>query len=146
MAENYRIRVNDYTPEAKKRILLKMIEALTAVGFFLEGDVRRRIRKNESVDTAQLVETIDYDIDKNKYKVRIGSPLKYAIYVEKGTGIYAVDGDGRQTPWVYFYDGRKGDKGWRYTVGQKPAPFLTPAGEENIDTVIRIIKNILSEI
>lgn len=50
----------------------------------------------------------------------------YAIYVEYGTGIYAQEGNGRQTPWVYFSEklGR-----YVYTRGMKAQPYWTPAIE-----------------
>lgn len=51
--------------------------------------------------------------------------VKYAVYVEYGTGIYAKNGNGRQTPWTYF----DGKNFWR-THGQKPHPYFTPAVEE----------------
>ncbi|MBN6886243.1 HK97 gp10 family phage protein [Cytobacillus horneckiae] len=50
----------------------------------------------------------------------------YAIYVEYGTGIYAQEGNGRQTPWVYFSEklGR-----YVYTRGMEAQPYWTPAIE-----------------
>lgn len=51
--------------------------------------------------------------------------IKYAVYVEYGTGIYAKNGNGRQTPWTYF----DGKNFWR-THGQKPQPYFTPAVEQ----------------
>ena len=51
--------------------------------------------------------------------------IKYAPYVEYGTGIYAVKGNGRKTPWTYF-DG----KNFWHTRGQKPRPYFTPAVEQ----------------
>ena len=31
----------------------------------------------------------------------VGTNLHYAPYVEFGTGLFAVNGDGRKTPWTY---------------------------------------------
>lgn len=67
------------------------------------------------------------------------TPLEYAPYVEYGTGLYAENGNGRQTPWVYRDD--KGD--YHYTHGQHPQPFLRPALNENKDEIIQIIKEAL---
>jgi hypothetical protein len=36
----------------------------------------------------------------NEEEGRVGTNLYYAPYVHQGTGIYAVNGDGRDTPWV----------------------------------------------
>lgn len=93
------------------------------------------------------------------------SPVDYAPYVEKGTGIYAKDGNGRKTPWVYV----KGEHSksssdseptktytWdkalqimailqskgidaRATKGQKPHPFLEPARDKNKGVIPRIL-------
>ena len=67
------------------------------------------------------------------------TPLEYAPYIEYGTGLYAENGNGRQTPWVY-----KDDKGnYHYTHGQHPQPFMRPALNENKDEIIQIIKEAL---
>jgi len=46
----------------------------------------------------------------------------YSIYVQRGTGIHAVGGGGRRTPWVYFNQalGR-----FIWTDGTPPQPFMT---------------------
>jgi len=54
--------------------------------------------------------------------VRVGA--EYAVYVEYGTGIYAVKGNGRKDPWVYFKNGR-----YYYTRGMKAQPFWNPSLE-----------------
>lgn len=50
--------------------------------------------------------------------------VKYAVYLEYGTGIYAANGNGRQTPWTYF-DGAN----FHRTSGSRPHPYFTPAVE-----------------
>ena len=67
------------------------------------------------------------------------TPLEYAQYQEYGTGIYAENGNGRKTPWVYMDD--KGN--YHYTRGQHPQPYMRPALEENKDKIINIIKGAL---
>ena len=69
---------------------------------------------------------------------RIGSNLEYAPYVHNGTGIYAVNGDGRKTPW--FYNVKVGKyKGGHLTVGQRPQPFLAYASLFNRDKIEKIL-------
>ena len=69
---------------------------------------------------------------------RIGSNLEYAPYVHNGTGIYAVNGDGRKTPW--FYNVKAGKyQGGHLTVGQKPQPFLAYASLFNRDKIEKIL-------
>lgn len=65
----------------------------------------------------------------------IGTRIDYAPYVEYGTGIYARDGNGRQTPWVY----RTADGEFYFTEGQEPQPFLEPALEENVNEINRVM-------
>ena len=55
--------------------------------------------------------------------VYIGSNVEYAPYVEFGTGKFASNGQGRQTPWL-FQDS-KGE--WHITHGMKPHHFLRDA-------------------
>ncbi|UTQ10089.1 hypothetical protein NMK97_03340 [Bacillus amyloliquefaciens] len=53
----------------------------------------------------------------------------YAVYVEYGTGIYAEEGGGRQTPWVY-YDTKLNR--WVVTRGMRAQPFWNPAVDEGM--------------
>lgn len=54
----------------------------------------------------------------------VGTNVEYAPYVHQGTGIYAVNGDGRkEVPWSY----QTADGKWHKTSGQKPSPFLQDA-------------------
>jgi len=130
------VQVKNNIPKVKEMMLRNIFNALDAAGNVIMGDAKERA----PVDRNFLREkSIKMDIDFDKKMVRVGSTSEYAIYVEKGTGIFAVDGNGRKTPWAYFYDGYKGEKGWRFTRGQKPQPFLTPAGEENIDLIIKVM-------
>lgn len=69
---------------------------------------------------------------------RIGSNLEYAPYVHNGTGIYAVNGDGRKTPWFYKVKAGK-YKGGHLTVGQKPQPFLAYAILFNRDKIEKVL-------
>ena len=64
----------------------------------------------------------------------VGTNTDYAPYVEMGTGLFAVNGDGRDKnlPWRY-----QDDKGnWHTTYGQKPQPYLGPALRDNVDKVV----------
>ena len=73
---------------------------------------------------------------------RIGTNLEYAPYVHQGTGIYAVNGDGRQdVPWRY----QDAEGEWHSTVGQQPQPFLADAFEANRENIAEIFKKALEE-
>lgn len=43
-------------------------------------------------------------VDKSKYEAIIGNPLENALWVEYGTGEYALNGDGRKDWWVFIED------------------------------------------
>lgn len=81
--------------------------------------------RNASIDTTpkrtgHLAGT--YQIKVDGLKGEIGPTARYGIWVHQGTGIYAVNGNGRKTPWRY-----KDDSGWHFTRGQRSNPFLKNA-------------------
>ncbi|MGL4572001.1 MAG: HK97 gp10 family phage protein [Clostridium sp.] len=104
--------------------------------------IKREAIKNCPVDMGILRASIFFRTVHNMNSVNgyVASNLEYAPYVHQGTGIYAVNGDGRKTPWKYKVEGGK-YKGWHETVGQKPQPFLEDAKTKNLSK----IENILGE-
>jgi phage gpG-like protein len=71
-----------------------------------------------------------------------GTNVEYAVYEEFGTGIYAANGNGRKTPWVYF-----NAKLGRFvrTVGSPPRPFLLPSFNEQAPLFARDVEQMLRE-
>lgn len=62
--------------------------------------VERDAKINAPVDIGTLRDSITSEWDEREG--RIGTNLEYAPYVHQGTGIYAINGDGRQdVPWRY---------------------------------------------
>ncbi len=120
--------INELLPEAIK-------EGLEAVGQFVENESK----KNSPVDDGTLRASISHDVEDNT--VYIGSNVEYAPYVHQGTGIYATDGGGRQTPWTY--QDAKGK--WHTTKGQKPNPFLQKAVDQNMDKLVKPFENLLDK-
>lgn len=90
--------------------------------------VEREAKKNCPVDQGLLRASItsETEVSTNEITGRIGSNLERAPYVHNGTGIYAKDGNGRKTPWGYTVKAGK-YKGFHWTHGQKPQPFLENA-------------------
>lgn len=66
----------------------------------------------------------------------VGNTSDYAIYHHQGTGIYAVNGDGRKTPWSYD-DPKTGEKIW--TKGSKPNPYLKDTIEQEQSTLSKLL-------
>lgn len=121
--------VDELLPEAMK-------QGLEAVGQLVEN----KAKENCPVDDGQLRASITHEISEDISSVAIGSNLEYAPYVHQGTGLFAVEGDGRkQVPWRY--QDAKGQ--WYSTKGQKPNPFLQKAVDENRDKLIKPFENLL---
>ena len=66
----------------------------------------------------------------------VGNSLEHAIYHHQGTGIYASDGNGRKTPWVYE-DPKTGEK--IYTRGSKPNPYLKDTIEQEQSAISKLL-------
>ena len=66
----------------------------------------------------------------------VGNSLEHAIYHHQGTGIYAVNGNGRKTPWVYE-DPKTGEK--IYTRGSKPNPYLKDTIGQEQSTISKLL-------
>ncbi|MBT2661945.1 HK97-gp10 family putative phage morphogenesis protein [Bacillus sp. ISL-45] len=77
-------------------------------------------------DDGNLRKSIEVEIRDGGLTSVVTVGAHYAIYVEFGTGIYAVNGDGRQTPWTYY-----SDKLGRFinTRGMRAKPYWYPAIE-----------------
>ena len=106
-------------------VVVKGMDSLMATLSRIErgAGLRRGIGK-----ACRLVEAAAVDI--------VGTNKEYGPYVEMGTGLFAVNGDGRtDVPWRY--QDAKGD--WHTTSGQKPQPFLGPALRDNMDQMAELI-------
>lgn len=91
------------------------------------------------VDQGQLRASITHEVDGDTGAV--GTNVEYAPYVHQGTGIYASDGNGRQTPWSY----QDKDGNWHTTKGQAPNPFLDRALNKNRNEIKKIFKEKVKE-
>lgn len=102
--------------------------------------VERDGKKNCPVDQGPLRASIQHDVNFSDSEIvgTVFSSLEYAPYVHQGTGIYAVDGNGRKTPWKYEAKAGK-YKGWHITKGQKANQFLDKAKLDNKDKILRIL-------
>lgn len=83
----------------------------------------------------QLAGSLHSEVGKenqNFYGV-VYSNAEYAPYVHEGTGIYAKEGNGRKTPWVY----RTLEGDFYTTRGQEPNPFLKDAFEKKRKDVLK---------
>jgi len=102
----------------------------------VEGAAKRKA----PVRTSNLRNSITHRVEQEELLGHVFSSVPYAPYVEVGTGIYSSQGDGRQTPWIY-YDPATGKKVW--TRGSHPHPYLKPAMDENISAILNCFEGIL---
>lgn len=102
--------------------------------------VESQAKQNCPVDIGILRASIasETEVTASEIVGRIGSNEEYAPYVHNGTGIYAKDGNGRKTPWGYTVRAGK-HKGFHWTQGQRPQPFLENAKLEKKLAVERIL-------
>lgn len=115
MAKNT-FKLEDHTGEVKKELRKAAIAWLYEAGSELQAQTMR----NTAVDTGQLKGSWRLEVDTQELEAIVGSPLENAIWEEFGTGEHALEGKGRQTPWVY--QDAKGN--WHYTKGKKPRRAL----------------------
>ena len=82
-------------------------------------------QRNTPVQTGGLKRSFSDDsfVNKDNLTAYIGSSKEYAIWVEKGSGEYAIEGNGRKGGWTY-----KDEKGkLHHTYGTKPKLMLYQA-------------------
>jgi hypothetical protein len=128
------IQITDNSGEILRALEEKKKAALTGIGIQAEGYAKR----STPVDTGRLRSSITHAVRGDD--VYIGTNVQpYAVYVELGTGIYASDGKGRQSPWGYY------DRNGKYHVtrGMKPHHKLKKATSEHTEEYKRIIEAIM---
>lgn len=82
------------------------------------------------------IRSLGIEIQGDEIVGHVGNTLEYASYHHQGTGIYAIDGNGRKTPWIYE-DPKTGEK--IFTRGSKPNPYLKDAVEQEQVTISKLL-------
>ena len=110
-------------------------KAMTTSVLLLERDAKEEC----PVDTGALRRSITSRMKQEPTLIQgeVFSDKEYAVYVHQGTGIYAENGDGRDTPWSY----QDADGNWHTTLGQHPNPFMERALDENKEKCLQYIKD-----
>lgn len=112
-------------------------KAIGRAALIVEGAAIRKV----PVDTGLLRGSIATQVKSTGIEAHVGTNLDYAPYVEYGTGLFATEGGGRNTPWSY----QRSDGSWITTSGQRAQPFLGPALRENRDKVVEELRKAISE-
>lgn len=124
------------------RVEEELNDAIIAWLYEAAGELKSQTQRNTPVDTGQLKGSWDYNVDESKREAKVGSPLENAIWNEYGTGQYALEGNGRKTPWKY--QDVRGN--WHTTTGKRPQRSLYKAFEQNKTKLKKALKNKLKEI
>ena len=82
-------------------------------------------------DTGQLAGGWRHVVEMGNQEVTIGNSTEYAIWQERGTGEFAINGDGRKGAWKY--QDANGD--WHITTGNPPQRMLENAWDARIDYI-----------
>ena len=86
------------------------------------GELEAQTKRNTKVDTGKTKGSWEHRVNESKMEAEVGSRYKNALWEEFGTGIYAINGDGRKdVPWVYK---NPKDNKFYATVGKKPRRAL----------------------
>lgn len=125
------VKIERHTDEVKAAMVDHVTRALEMVGLEAEGDAKLELENDpRRIDTGRLRNSISHTVGDDADSGRaayIGTNVEYAIWVHEGTGKYAAEGGGRQTPWVYVGEDGK----THFTHGIKPNRFLRNAIEKN---------------
>jgi HK97 gp10 family phage protein len=124
-----------------ERIIAKLENTNNLVGKmkeaadFVEGVAKEKAPK----DTGRLIGSIEnkVEVSGNEIVATVFTPVEYAPYQEFGTGLFAVNGDGRKTGWAYE-DPKTGET--IFTRGNRPHPFMGPALRENKDVIMQFLQ------
>ena len=117
-----------------------VIEKINECGVkFLEeasGELEAQVKRNTKVDTGKTKGSWEHVVHEYKLEAEIGSRYKNALWEEFGTGIYALNGNGRKTKWVY----KTPDGKYHTTVGKKPRRALYNAYNTKKNQIINEAK------
>lgn len=134
--ENALARIQKEFPQAAAKALLK-------AGQMVENDAKARMQFKSGDGTLRAsMRTELYTDNPHEMFAIVGTETEYAPYVHQGTGLYAVNGDGRkEVPW-HYKDPKTGE--WRHTKGQHPQPFLRDAAESQRSEIAAQLANLLT--
>ena len=107
------------------------------------GEVEAQTKRNTKVDTGKTKSSWEHKVYDEKLEAEVGSRYKNALWEELGTGIYALNGDGRKdVPWFYKDAEGKG----HLTKGKKPRRAFHNAYQSLKNKIIRECKRKFKEI
>ena len=130
------IQLEDYSADILAALKEQALLGMESIGQEAEGFAKDNLTTFPRVDTGRLRNSVSHSVDDGETAVYIGTNVEYAPYVEYGTGKYADNGQGRQSPWMY--QDAKGQ--WHWTSGMKPSHFLKNAAADHTDRYKAILE------
>lgn len=103
-------------------VLDEIKRIIVSTAYLIQAEARARAPD----DSGYLRESIEVEILQNGMTAVVTVGASYGIYIEYGTGIYAVNGNGRKDGWVYYSD-KHGE--FVFTRGMKAQPYWFDAVE-----------------
>lgn len=100
------IQFNDNRVEIKNIINEKCFNLLEG----LSAEIESQVKKNTREDTGNTKRAWQHIVNETENEAYIGNTLENAVWEEFGTGEFAVNKDGRNTPWYVPVDGYLGKK------------------------------------
>lgn len=110
------IQFEDYSVQVKTALKDTALAFLEEAG----GELEAQTKRNCAVKTGKTKGSFQHSVNESSLTVAIGSDYENAIWEEFGTGIYALNGDGRKKPWTYYDE--LGEK--HLTFGKHPKRML----------------------
>lgn len=108
-------QINDHSAEYLQAVNGALATALEAIGVHIEGEAKEELENTpRRIDTGNLRNSINYQVNDEEKAVYIGTNTEYAIYVHEGTS------------------------------RMEPNRFLTNAVERNQDQINQMIKDAMS--
>lgn len=151
---DFEIKLSDFSDAVMSELESQLRAANEVVGLAMEAHVVEAAPVGTPSSTSvknyhggNLRKSITHKVIDNT--VYVGTNMKapngasYPIFAELGTGIYATDGKGRKSPWVWR--DKNGD--YHYTHGIKPTHFMRNAlsSAEHIKEYKKIYENQLKK-
>lgn len=100
------VQFKDNSIKIKQDINKKSLNWLEQVA----SEIESQVIKNSRTDTGDTKRYWKHYVDESRGEAVIGNELENALWEEFGTGEYAVNGDGRKTPWYIPVEGYTGKK------------------------------------
>jgi hypothetical protein len=159
MADNFDDVLNDWfkrVDNKKKEIEDGFDKGLKLAAFFCEGEAKNTANANFAQQppindygedmwkhTSLLVTSIGSSMDPEKaHTAIVFDTAPYSIYLEYGSGAYAINGDGRQGGWVFT-----SNTGIPvFTMGTHPKPYMYPSVFNNKDKIRDILNGEIAKV